>query len=67
MAHARRRFFDLCKAVKSPLAREALDRIAKLYQIEDRIHGLSPEERCERVQGSSRGAIIRAARQLPCL
>ena len=45
MAHARRRFFDLYKAAKSPLAREALDRIAKLYQIEDRIHGLSPEER----------------------
>jgi hypothetical protein len=30
--------------VKSPLAREAPDRIAKLYKIEDRIHGLPPEE-----------------------
>jgi transposase len=45
MAHARRKFFDLYAALKSPLAREALDRIGKLYQIEDRIRGRSPEER----------------------
>jgi transposase len=31
--------------LKSPLAHEALDRIGRLYQIEDRIRGLSPEER----------------------
>jgi transposase len=45
MAHARRKFFDLYAALKSPLPREALDRIGKLYQIEDRIRGRSPEER----------------------
>ena len=45
MAHARRKFFDLYAALKSPLAREALDQIGKLYQIEDRIRGRSPEER----------------------
>lgn len=50
MAHARRRFFDLYKAMKSPLAREALDRIARLYQVEDRIHGLSPEQRLDQRQ-----------------
>ena len=50
MAHARRRYFDLYKAVQSPLAREALDRIAKLYQIEDRIHGLSPAQRLDQRQ-----------------
>jgi transposase len=50
MAHARRKYFDLYKALKSPLAREALDRIAKLYQIEDRIYGLSPEDRREQRQ-----------------
>jgi transposase len=43
--HARRKFFDLYAALKSPLAREALEQIGKLYQIEDRIRGRSPEER----------------------
>ena len=31
MAHARRKFFDVHETTKSPLAREALDRIAALY------------------------------------
>jgi transposase len=44
-AHARRHFFDLYEALKSPLAKEALDRIGLLYQIEDRIRGRSPEMR----------------------
>jgi transposase len=45
MAHARRRFFDVHTALKSPLAAEALDCIGKLYHIEARIYGQSPEER----------------------
>jgi hypothetical protein len=45
MAHARRPFFDLHVAVQSPLAKEALDRIGQLYQIEDHIRGGSPEAR----------------------
>ena len=32
-------------ALKSPLAREALDRIAVLYQIEDKIRGCAPDQR----------------------
>ena len=44
-AHARRPFFELYKAVKSPLAKEALERIGALYQIEDYIRGCSPEFR----------------------
>jgi transposase len=44
-AHARRPFFELYKAVKSPLAKEALERIGALYQIEDYIRGCSPEVR----------------------
>lgn len=44
-AHARRPFFELYKAVKSPLAKEALERIGALYQIEDYIRGCSPELR----------------------
>jgi transposase len=33
-AHARRKFFDLFKATQSPVAEEALNRIARLYAIE---------------------------------
>lgn len=45
MAHARRKFFDVHEATKSPIAREALDRIAALYKIEDGIRGRPPEQR----------------------
>jgi transposase len=45
MAHVRRKIFDVFVAQKSPLAEEALDRIGKLYLIEDQIRGRSPEER----------------------
>ena len=39
MAHVRRKFFDVHQATQSPLAREALDRIAALYRIEAAIRG----------------------------
>lgn len=45
MAHARRKFWDVHEAVKSPLAREALDRIAALYRIEDGIRRRPPDQR----------------------
>jgi hypothetical protein len=44
-AHARRKHFDLYAATKSPTAKEALDRIGKLYEIETAIRGQSPEAR----------------------
>lgn len=44
-AHARRKFFDLYKAMKSPLAKEALERIGRLYEIETAIRGQSPQAR----------------------
>jgi transposase len=44
-AHARRKFFDLHAATGSPVAREALERIAVLYQIESDIRGNLPAER----------------------
>jgi transposase len=47
MAHARRRFYDLYEAHKSAVAKEALERIAALYAIEEEIRGLSAEERRE--------------------
>lgn len=45
MAHARRHFFEVHVAQDSPLAKEALERIVGLYQIEDHIRGSSPEQR----------------------
>ena len=46
-AHVRRKFYDLQLAHKSPVAAEALERIAALYAIEKQIQGRSPEERGE--------------------
>jgi transposase len=44
-AHARRNFFDVHAATQSPLALEALRRIAALYAIEATIRGRPPDAR----------------------
>ena len=44
-AHARRKFFDVHAATHSPLALEALQRIAALYAIEATIRGQPPDAR----------------------
>lgn len=44
-AHVRRKFYDFYEAHQSPLAKEALDRIAALYAIEKEIRGRPPDER----------------------
>ena len=44
-AHARRKFFDVHAATQSPLALEALQRIAALYAIEATIRGQPPDAR----------------------
>jgi len=46
-AHARRKFYDIQVAHKSPVAEEALKRIGELYAVETDINGRSPEERRE--------------------
>ena len=46
-AHVRRKFYDLEVAHKSPVATEALERIAALYAIEKEIRGRPPDERRE--------------------
>jgi transposase len=46
-AHVRRKFHDLYKTHQSPIAKEALDRIAALYGIEKEIRGRPPDERRE--------------------
>ena len=45
MSHVRRPFYDLYEAHKSPVAKEALERIAALYAIEEEICGHSAEQR----------------------
>ena len=56
-AHARRAFYELHQANNSPVAAEALERIAALYAIESEIRGRPPDER----------AAIRQARAGPRL
>lgn len=44
-AHARRKFYDVFEATKSPIAEEALKQIGELYKIEAEITGQSAETR----------------------
>ena len=44
-AHARRKFYEFHQATRSPIAAEALRRIAELYAIEKEIRGRSAMER----------------------
>src|ERR1700675_4171624 len=53
-AHVRRKFYDLEQAHCSPLAKEALQRIAALYAIEDEIRGRPPDERQQVRQARAR-------------
>ena len=53
-AHVRRKFYDLQVAHKSPVAKEALERIAALYAIEKEIRGRPPQERREVRQARAR-------------
>jgi transposase len=44
-SHGRRKFFDLAKLTKSPIALEAVRRIDELFEIERAINGKAPNER----------------------
>jgi len=44
-AHARRKFFDLARINKAPIATEAVERIDVLFAIEREINGMPPQER----------------------
>jgi len=57
-AHVRRKFYDLQVAHKSPVAQEALERIAALYAIESDIRGRPPNERCEIRQTRARPLLV---------
>lgn len=45
-AHVRRKFVNIAQAQSSPVADEALERIAALYAIESELRGRFPAERC---------------------
>jgi transposase len=44
-AHARRKFFDLARLQKAPIAIEAVERIDALFAVERDINGMTPHER----------------------
>lgn len=56
-AHARRKFWDVHVATKSPIATEALQRIAMFYAIEKRIRGLPAAQRAAVRQADTRPLI----------
>lgn len=61
-AHARRAFYDLHQANNSPLAAEALERIAALYAIEAEIRGAAAEERA-RIRQARAGPLLESLRE----
>ncbi|MCP2223747.1 transposase [Bradyrhizobium elkanii] len=56
-AHARRKFWDVHVATTSPIAAEALQRIAMFYAVEDRIRGLPAAQRAAVRQTDTRPLI----------
>jgi transposase len=59
-AHGRRRrkFFELAKFAKAPIACEAVRRIAELFEIEREINGRAPEQRLTVSQERSKPLIV---------
>jgi transposase len=57
-AHARRKFFDLARLNKAPIALEAVNRIDELFAIERQINGATPEERIRARNERSRPLIV---------
>ncbi len=57
-AHARRKFFDLARINKAPIASEAVARIDALFAIEHEINGLAPQQRVAVRTERSRPLII---------
>ena len=53
-AHTRRKFYEIAKADGSPIALEAVRRIAEIYALEGQVRGMLPAERLALRQQSSR-------------
>ena len=54
-----RKFFDLARLTKAPIAAEAVQRIDALFAIEREINGLAPQERRRVRQERSRSLIVK--------
>jgi transposase len=63
-AHVRRKFFDVHKANGSPIAREALERIGALFDIERTIAGKSADQRRAVRQGLAKDQLDKLAEWL---
>lgn len=63
-AHARRKFFDLARINKAPIAIEAVERIDVLFAIEREINGMMPQERMRVRNERSRSLVIDLERWL---
>ena len=57
-AHARRKFFDLARINKAPIAIETVERIDALFGIEREINGMMPQERVRMRNERSRSLVI---------
>src|SRR6266849_9202806 len=57
-AHARRKFFDLARINKAPIAIEAVERIDALFAIEREINGAAPHERTRVRNERSRPLVV---------
>ncbi len=62
-AHVRRKFYDFHHATGSPIAAEALRRIAEIYAIEARIRGRPPDER-RRIRQAETKPLVEATEDL---
>jgi transposase len=57
-AHARRKFFDLARLNKAPIAIEAVERIDALFAIEREINGANPQQRLLARNEHSRSLVL---------
>ena len=57
-AHARRKFFELARLDRAPIASEAVERIDALFAIEREINGLTPQERAAERNARSRPLVV---------
>jgi transposase len=57
-AHGRRKFFDLARINKAPIAIEAVERIDAMFAIEREINGMTPQERVRARHERSRPLVI---------
>src|SRR6266566_4219708 len=57
-AHGRRKFFDLARLSKAPIAAEAVKRVDVLFAIERETNGLVPQERLRVRQERSRPLVV---------